>query len=189
MHSYTAEHLCMQNALTPCSLAASVILSRNSSSTNGRTASWMMTTFGLGSTGSSELSLNAWRPLKIDLCLVVPPSTTLTFVWWNCWTMFSIGSLLSLATTTTMLLTHGILLAGKKKVRWFVLTVFWSLSQSPDSIWPRKKPAPALLLRCIILPTIGGAVVLTSNPEYFALKHLLTLNNLLWMPKIKPCPF
>lgn len=94
---------------TPCSLAAIVILRRKSSSTKGRTASWMMTTFGLTRAVPSSPSLRARTPLNIDLWRVDPPCTTRTFLWWKRWIMSIIKSKLSLATTTTMLWIHGTL--------------------------------------------------------------------------------
>ncbi len=116
---------------TPCSLAARVIFNRRSSSTNGRTASWMMTTLGLGVRESAEL-LKAWSPLKIDLCLEVPPWTTLTFVWFNFWTIFSIKSWFSLATTTTTVPIHDNLTRNHRKTA-FICQV-WNTIQRNNII-------------------------------------------------------
>lgn len=97
---------------TPCSLAARVIWDRKSSSTKGRTASWMMTTSGLS-------SARAWTPLYMDLWRVEPPVTTRTFLCPKRWTMPLIWSRFSFATTTTTSWIHDTLPGDAKQHEWF----------------------------------------------------------------------
>lgn len=94
-------HCCIVH--TPWSLAAMTTFERISSSTNGLTASWIITTSGFWSSWlENSFSANTFSPLKIDRWRVTPPFTIVTLLWPYFSMMDFIVSIFSGETTTIM---------------------------------------------------------------------------------------